>query len=428
MLRKRNATAAICSIVSLFAFAAAPASAAQYVVRSDTTVGSAVVEVWFRAPGAGYANDRPGIARVAVTAAAASRPSPHGTSFAETVRAAGGRLSISAYPDMVSVAVSAPANQAPAMLRALTRAYFAPHISADGLKSAQRDTAIAVAERRFSADRLLHDALFAQLFAQGPAHYPATPDSVKDVNALAMDEVQTFASRAFRSGNAVVTLAGNFDPSIVSNSQQPAGSAQPMEEPFDSVLSTAREAVVLPAAVAGTGLGYAGPPIADMRAATALDFVADYLFNPDTGAVAKAAVSEDSGAVLNGQFVTLHRTGAMIVTIASANKAMALRDGVLAAIDRLQSPLEPRTFSAALAAFEYHIESAVQTPQNQADNFGWYAAQGDANYAPGEQSGTYVRNVRSLDPQFVAATVRRYLQHPALVELRAAARPQETAQ
>ncbi len=72
--------------------------------------------------------------------------------------------------------------------------------------------------------------------------------------------------------------------------------------------------------------------------------------------------------------------------------------------------------------------SAVQTPQNEADNSGWYAAEGDVHYAPGDSSGTYVRNVRSLNPEFVAETVRRYLQHPAVVELRTADRPQEAAQ
>jgi hypothetical protein len=42
--------------------------------------------------------------------------------------------------------------------------------------------------------------------------------------------------------------------------------------------------------------------------------------------------------------------------------------------------------------------------------------------------GSYAESVRALDPAYVAGVVRRYLQAPVLVDLVAAATPQEPSQ
>ena len=47
-------------------------------------------------------------------------------------------------------------------------------------------------------------------------------------------------------------------------------------------------------AESGQGLGWAGPAITDEREATALDFVSDYLFRPDTGTVQRAIAGTKS--------------------------------------------------------------------------------------------------------------------------------------
>ncbi|HEY8298077.1 MAG TPA: hypothetical protein VIG32_08665 [Candidatus Baltobacteraceae bacterium] len=436
MTYSKIAATAICAGISLFASlplhagAAAEVSSPQrngalpgggtYVVHRDATVGNAVVELWFRAPGAGYDSAAPGLSRLALTAVAASRPAPHDTSFAEAVRLAGGRLSINAYPDIVEVGASVPAASAAAIVRAMTRAYFRATIGADGFKSAQRDVALAAAEKHFSADRTVHDLLMTQLFTGGPAHYPPTPDSVASLGRLTLAQTQAFAQRAFREANAVLSIAGNAGPAAVAAAWHPAGAASgaPVSDPpFDSTPARDLGDAVAAAPIAGAGLAWLGPGIAKTRAATALDFVADYLFNADNGVVTAAADSIDPDSVVNGQFITLHEPGVLLVTISSQKQAGALRAETLAAVDRLRSPLDARAFAAARKAFEYHILSAVQTPVNAADNFGWFAVEGDAAYAPGDVSGTYVRDVESLDPRFVASVVRAYLAHPATVEL-----------
>ncbi|MGZ3497124.1 MAG: insulinase family protein [Vulcanimicrobiaceae bacterium] len=443
MTRVKTAAAAICVGISLLSFSPPSARAAAevpqesgqlpgggaYVVNRDGTVGNAVIELWFRAPGAGYEGTQPGMSRLAITAVAASRPAPHDTSLAEAVKYAGGRLSINAYPDIVSVGVSVPAASAGKIVRAMTHTYFVSNVSADGLKDAQRDAAVAVAEKRFSADRTIHDLLLTQLFASGPAHFPATPDSMSGIERISLDDVRAFARRAFRRANAVLTIAGNVDPGVTASvwEEQAASDGASMDAPFDSQPASAPQDKTQPGAAPGAGLAWLGPAIVDTRAATALDFIADYLFNTDSGLVTKAADEIDPDSFVNGQFVTLHNPGVMLVTI-SSSKAATVRQKVLDAIDTLAQPLDAHAFAAARNAFEYHILSDVQTPVNQADNFGWFTAEGNPRYAPGDASQTYIHNVESLDPQFVAQVVRTYLKHPTVVEVTAAGHPQDSTQ
>lgn len=425
--------AAICLLgISLFACAAAPAGASaivpgatqtggtlagggRFVLRRDPTVGNAVLELWFRAPSAGYDEKTPGIGRLALTAAAASAPA-HGTPFFEAVARAGGRLSLNVYPDIADVVVSVPAPSAGLVLRAMTQAYFEPQLTQEGLKRAVQDTAVAAAEGRFSADRILHDALFARLFAAGPAHYAPTPSSLPSLTSIPLAQVASYAARAFRSQNAVLTLAGNVDASLTAYASATSAGGSPMDAPFDSTPTPQPRDQTAPAAVPGVGMGWLGPPIADSRAATALDMVADYLFNAQSGSIVRAVRQAYPTTYVNGQFITLHDPGVMLVTVSGAN-AQEVQSRIVDALAELTKPLHAQTFAAARTAFEYHILSDLQTPVNQADNFGWYAVEGNAAYAPGDATQTYLHNLESLDPHFVAQTVRRYLTHPTVVRL-----------
>src|SRR5579863_1697177 len=67
-----------------------------YVLYPDSTVGSAAIGLWFRAPGAGYDNATPGIADLAATAAAVA-PLASGRSLYALVHSAGGQLNIEVY-------------------------------------------------------------------------------------------------------------------------------------------------------------------------------------------------------------------------------------------------------------------------------------------------------------------------------------------
>ena len=415
--------AAICLSVSLLAFSG-PAARASVIVQRDAAASTTALELWFRAPSAGYDSQNPGIARLALTALAASRPSPHGTSLAEYVKALGGTLSINAYADLAMVGVSVPSWQGASAAKHLAAAYFTPSISDDGMKAAVRDCAVAGTESRFDADRLLQDALFAHVFESGPAHYAPTPQNASDYAKIAAPDVKAFAARAFAPSNAIVSAAGAIDDAVLAPFGRAAQGA-PAQAPLDSALSNRPADVTLDAAVEGLGVAWTGPGITDEKNATAMDFIADYLFDPDHGTLANALPSK-SQVLINGQFITLHDPGVLLVTVSGTGSA-DMRQNVLDAVSALQKPMDAKTFAAARAAFVYHILSQIQTPLSRADNFGWYAGEGNLPYAPGSDSGAYLRAAESLDPGFVAQAARRFLQHPSVVTLSANKKSQGAA-
>jgi predicted Zn-dependent peptidase len=397
-----------------------------YVVRRDTSAATTAIELWFRAPGAGYDSQYPGISRLALTALAASHPA-RGSSLADLVKGLGGTLTLNVYPDIAMVGVSVPSWNAANVARALTAAYFTQSITDDGLKAAVRDCAIAGTEARFDADRLLQDALFAHLFVSGPAHYAPTPTSASEFSKIPAEQVKSFAARAFRTQNAVISMAGSVDEKLLAQLLgEPAVRTARVntrgDAPLDSTLSNRPADVTQDASVSGLGFAWAGPPIADEKSATAMDFIADYLFDPDRGTLSVAA-RKNKSTLINGQFITLHNPGVLLLTI-SGTGAATFRQQVLDAVNTLRQPLDKKTFDAARAAFEYHIFSQIQTPLSRADNFGWYAAEGNLSYAPGNDTGTYLEAARALTADFVAQTVRTYLQQPSIVTLTGAKQSQ----
>ena len=126
-----------------------------------------------------------------------------------------------------------------------------------------------------------------------------------------------------------------------------------------------------------------------------------------------------------GQFVTLHDPGVMVVTIGGDHEKQT-EQKVLAALGQLAQPMDPQTFDAAREAFLYHVATDTQTPQERADNLGWYTVEGNLQYAPGIADGNYAKAARDLDPQYVADVVRRYLHNPVVVDLVAASPQKES--
>jgi len=385
-----------------------------YVLQPDTTVATSSVALWFRAPGNGYDGANPGIARLAATAAAAATLES-GKSLVTLVRSLGGSLTIDVYPDIVGVTVVAPAPVTRRIVAAMSGAYFSPSIDETSLQVAKKDVAVLAVERRYSSDDLLHDALFAQIFSGGPAHAAPLPDAMKELTQIPLADVVSFAKRAFRSANATLTLAGNVDASTLD--AVTAGATGTADAPLDSPLAPgATAATSLTALVGGVGIAWSGPPIRDERAATALDFVSDYLFRNGSGVVARAVDRDDT--YVNGQFITLHNPGVMLVTIGGSD-ADVVQTHVLDAVRSLQTPLDAATFAAAREAFLYRLAADAQTPSEQTDNLGWYASEGDASYAPSDLQGSYWKIAQSLDPAYVASVVKQYLGRPVIVHLTA---------
>ena len=382
-----------------------------YLIRPQGGADVVAVALWYRAPAAGFGTDTvPGLGRLAASAVAASQPIT-GTSVSQFVRQSGGRLSISAYPESISISLLVPADRGADAVKALTRSFFAPVLTDTGLMLARRNVLEDGAIRDYDHGAQITDAIYAALFASGPAKIPPFGSTASYATAP-IDQVTAFAERAFRPANAILVITGAADASILAAALPGReGAAAGAETPVPETLAGVVGPVQAPGAEPGFGLGWAGPPISAEREATAFDFIADYLFYPDSGVVQKAV--RDSGSSVVGTFVTYHDPGVFLLTSSGGNQTV-VRAAVDAALTTIRQPLDAATFSAARNQFIYHILSDGETPSALADTYGWYAVEGNASYAPGEDgtAGQYLAAAASLTPEFVAATAAKYLDRP----------------
>ena len=377
----------------------------------------AAVELWYRAPSTGFGSKPvPSVARLAAQVVAASKPLI-GDSLGQVVGDMGGRLTITAYSDSIAVAAIVPSSGARSVVKTMTTAFFAPVVTDQGFATAQRDVEQEALFTGFDPETVVRDAVFGELFSAGPQHYPAVGDP-KDVSAIAIGDVRTFATRAFRAQNATLVVSGLVDPSIASaavGGRSDDASAAP-EAAASPTLSDARAPVSKTFAQPTGGYGWIGPAIADEREATAMDFIADYLFRSDDGFVARAIATRFPDAFLVGNFITLHDPGVMFVAY-SGKDVGALKVLVDGGFAKVRAPLDAHAFAVALAQFEYHMRADLQTPTQVADNFGWYSVEGAPEYAPGANGddGAYFKYASGLTPDFVAGVAQKYLGKPPAV-------------
>ena len=396
-----------------------------YEIRPDRAQAGAAVALWYRAPAGGFdATATPGLSRLAAATVSASAPIS-GAPLVQLVERFGGRLSIAAYPDSVAITALVPPDRVAQTVRAMTADYFAPVVTAPGFALAQRDVGEDALLRSVEPDAI-ENALGAALFASGPFHDGTIPTA--RFGDVTVERVRAFAERAFRPSNAILILTGNVDPAVLGSVAARSGDASPRAPevavtPAPAPRTAETEPLRRTGIVSGTGLGWLGPPITDERAATALDFLADALFAPKTGAVAKALGSRKAG--VTGKFVTYRDPGVFLVTI-TGDDAAAARPIVEHAVAAAATPMSAAAFEAARAAFVYRLLASMDTPAEVADTYGWYAVEGDPAYAPAEGGlqGRYFSLAAGLTPASVAQAAARYLGVPPAVVTFAKRAPQ----
>lgn len=407
------AAAAPIAPVNAFASGALPGGG-QYVINHTDAAPVAAIALWYRAPATGFdATGVPGLGRLAAATVAGSAPIT-GTPLGRYIGELGGRIAISSFPDSVAISALVPAENAASVVHAMTVSFFAPVVTADGLKLAQRDVGEEAFFRQFNAEQTIDDALAGALFRDGPAHYPSLGPSA-DVSKVTLDRVKAYAERAFRPSNAVLVVTGAVDASVVSTAVPGRpGTARDAEPQLEAHLVPQPQPIATTGVETGQGLGWVGPAISAEREATALDFISDYLFRSDTGMVQRAVAATKS--TVSGKFVTYHDPGVLLVTISGGDVA-ATRKLVDDALTNIRKPLDKSTFTAARDAFLYHMLSDIQTPGGMADTLGWYTVEGNQTYAPGAGGATsrYLAVAGSLTPAFVAQTVTKYLGRPGAV-------------
>ena len=399
-------------------------SGALAILQPDPQQPVAALGLWFRAPSGGFdAAAVPGISRFAATAIADSAPIT-GTPLAELIRREGGRLTISAFPDSISVTAVVPPDVAAATLRAMTTAYFAPVLTDAGITATRGDAASDALVRSFDPDDATEDALDTVLFPDGPFHFGRI-GQVPALRSVTAAAVRAFTERAFAPANAVVVLTGAVGPDALDAvTARSAGNAGVLATPppIPAYTAPAAPMVISDANVEASGLGWRGPAIADEDAATSMDFLAASLFSAN-GAVTRALVGHKATA--SARFVTYHAPGIFLVTITGA-EADAVRPLVAAAIAAAATPMAPAAFDAARARFYFGVLQDDTSAALVNDTNGWYTLEGAPGYSPGAVPlhGRYATIARALTARGVAAVAARYLTTPpAIVTLHRAAPP-----
>jgi predicted Zn-dependent peptidase len=376
------------------------------------------LELWYRAPSVGFgATPVPSLARLAAEVVVASEPIA-GKPLGTYVREAGGRIGVNVYEDSLEISIAAPASTASVLIGAMTRAFFAPVVTQAGYREARRFVQQEALIASFSSSEMLRDAVFGALFRSGPARYPVLGNA-RAVEAISLEAVRAYASRAFRSQNAVLVATGGVNTALMDAvaSGRPAGSSASAqaEPPLLSIPSGAARFISKTSDQSGGAYGWIGPAIRDERMATAMDFVADYLFRADVGVVTRKLAETQPDALVSGQFITLHDPGVFLVSF-TGRKPGEIKTMVDADLAAMRAPLDAAIFQQAKEAFAYHMLADLSMPSSVADNLGWYTVEGNTTYAPGgsEDDGSYFRAMRSLTPAFVASVVRKYLDKPGV--------------
>ena len=394
------------------------------IARKATASPTAALEVWIRCPSSGYGAPRPGLARL--TALAIAEQASAGTSLRADARAAGAQIAVSVYHESTEIAILTPAYTSPTLLEKLLRQALSPHVDEKAFEAARQRLAAQQVASLDMPEEVLRDTLFAHMFLSGPLHESSFGDP-RTLTGLTLADVSSFAARAYVPENEIVVAVGDVDrDDVATRIAAAAPAAAPAAAMPESALASYTD---VPLSVnrpslsdGGVALGWAGPPIADEKAATAMDFLSDYLTHPTEGVVSKIVNAAAANADFSGQFVTLRNPGVFYVT-ASGDKldptiaASVIRDAIRNA---LRKPLSDDEFARARTAYINHLLGSMQTSQGLADNYGWYFSQGALPYSPSATdaalAGQYFNAVASLTPAYVASIANRYLQaKPAIV-------------
>lgn len=308
------------------------------------------------------------------------------------------------------------------------RAVFRPSIDAAALDRARTRMAAEQAQSAQSSAAVLRDRVFSAIFADGPLH-DATLGDAKLLQSASLTEVRDFAARSYVPGASAVIALGNGNADVlrahIAAASRPSGNGAAMPASAIAAAPAQPIGLTMPDVDApGVALAWSGPPISDRRAATAMDFLSDYLTDPKTGVFASAATSTTAGASIDGQYVTLEQAGLFFVSATGTGvdptaMTRSLRDALDKAIAR---PMPQGRFATALSAYETRLLRQMDSPQGLADNYGWYFAMNAPSYAPSATdvslSGEYFAAAASLTPDFVRDVARRYLgASPAVITI-----------
>ncbi len=422
-----SAACASSDSASNFAESGTQADGLTYRIIGGGASPTEAIEVWFRCPADGYDGARPGIARLAALAIA--EDDHGGASLRDIAIASGGELTVQVFPAATEIGMVVPAYLSGAVQEAVLMRIFHPSVDDKAIKSAKLRLAEQISLAGLEPDVYLRERTFATIFSDGP-YLASTFGTAATLDAATLTDVQSYIGAAFQPANAIAASAGlgSMDAYGAIATFGPAHQDNPVMQsqlPPHSSVRKSFAPVALPVDtstdVHAVALGWVGPPISDERAATAMDFLSDYLMRDGYGTAAQAIAKAQPRAAFDGQFITLRDPGVMFAGVWGAGlDRRAAVASIRAAVQRVvDAPLSDAEFAQASIAYRTHLLHDMDGPQSIADNLGWYFAQGAPEYTPVDMifgTGSYASAADSLNAGFVHDIARRYLStEPAMV-------------
>lgn len=397
------------------------ANGLRVILAEDHATPVVAVNLWYHVGSANEREGRTGFAHLFEHMLFQGSENVGANEHFELVQRAGGTLNGSTWLDRTNYFETMPSHELELALwlEADRMARLLPAMTQQKLDT-QRD--VVMNERRWSVDNQPYGTWWERLPAlcYPPSHpfHHSLIGSFADLEAASLEDVATFFRTYYTPDNAVLTIAGDFDPAQARALVErhfggiPRGTGRPPLPPMELpptfggwLRQTVEDAVAAPRLF----LAFRIPPFgaADWYAASLL---AAILGNREGSRLARALVREQAIASSATAFTFDLPKGADLlvcdVTARPGVAASALEGAVVAVVDRvLEEGVTQPEMDRALAVFETEWVAGLQSAGSRADKLSQYATYfDDAARVNGE-----LDRYRALRPADVAAGARRVL-------------------
>jgi zinc protease len=397
------------------------ANGLRVVLSEDHATPVVAVNLWYHVGSANEREGRTGFAHLFEHMLFQGSEHVGANEHFELVQRAGGTLNGSTWLDRTNYFETLPSHQLELALwlEADRMARLLPAMTQEKLDT-QRD--VVKNERRWSVDNQPYGTWWERLpalcFPESHPFHHSLIGSMEDLSAASLDDIAAFFRTYYTPDNAVLTIAGDFDPAAAQAMIDrhfggiPRGTGRPPLAPMELPPTfggwrreTVEDAVAAPRLL----LAFRIPPFG-AAAWYAASLLAAVLGNREGSRLARALVREQAIASSATAFTfDLPKGSDLLVCDVTARpgvEAARLEQAVVTEVDRVRRDgVTQAELDRALAVFETEWVTGLQSAASRADKLSQYATYfGDAARVNGE-----LDRYRALGPAEVAASARDLL-------------------
>lgn len=386
-------------------------------------LGTVAVQVWYRVGGKDDPAGRSGFAHLFEHLMFKRTAKLPDEAFDRLTEDVGGSNNAFTAADTTAYTNAVPANHLERLLWAEAERMQNLRVDAANLAS-ERDVVKEELRERVEADPYgrLFEALPGLAYLRHPYKRPVI-GSIAELDAATLTDVQRFHATFYRPDNAVLIVAGGFDPADLDRfvdrhfgpltaPATPVPRVNVREPRRDSSRRVALQAPVVP--LPAVAIVWQGPR-AGAADAPALQVVSALLSQGDSSRFSEALVFRDRLAQSAGFWADLNADAGMLAAFAVAaggRRLDAVEAGMHHEIRRLATqPIDDAELDKVRTQLQTAVIAARQTPAGQAEAAGWALINhGDPREAEGE-----IQRLQAVTADEVQRVLRRHvLERPSV--------------